>query len=383
MKSSKSTGPYSKNWEWSRNILRKNSGCCQPISPLIHAPAMNALPKTIDKLNVASEIGSVEVNGPPITKRSVEWLKENGKCLDNIKAGNSTIPEVGRGAFAKRFIPKGSIIAPGPLIHTPDRKIFEGEVGSQLIVNYCFGHKNSSLVLLSPYTHGVSYINHDSKSPNAVIQWANESFVGQNAEWLNYTVMELALMQKTGLSIDYIATRDIHAGDEVFMDYGKEWEEAWQEHVQTWKPQEDAGMYQHSSFFNKNESLVLKTEAEQEMDPYPANLHLQCLVEVIKLENWRDSSTESRDGLREYQDPHSKSDRKNCRIRALENVDGVLVYETIIIWGDNKEDTVDELPREAFVFTDKVKSTDQFLPNAFRHHLGMPDGMFPDAWMNL
>eukprot|EP00978_Attheya_sp_CCMP212_P035034 scaffold150354_cov55-Attheya_sp.AAC.1 len=94
---------------------------------------MNALPKTIDKLNVASEIGSVQVNGPPITKRSVEWLKENGKCLDNIKAGNSTIPEAGRGAFATRFIPKGSIIAPGPLIHTPDRKMFEGEVGSQLI----------------------------------------------------------------------------------------------------------------------------------------------------------------------------------------------------------------------------------------------------------
>eukprot|EP00978_Attheya_sp_CCMP212_P034506 scaffold144838_cov52-Attheya_sp.AAC.1 len=31
---------------------------------------MNALPKTIDKLTVASEIGSVEVNGPPISKRS-------------------------------------------------------------------------------------------------------------------------------------------------------------------------------------------------------------------------------------------------------------------------------------------------------------------------
>eukprot|EP00978_Attheya_sp_CCMP212_P048856 scaffold585204_cov51-Attheya_sp.AAC.1 len=202
-----------------------------------------------------------------------------------------------------------------------------------------------------------------------MIQWANESFVGHNAEWLNYTVIELALMQKSGMSIDYIATRDIHTGDEVFMDYGKEWEEAWQEHVQTWKPQEDAGAYRHSSFFNKNESLVLKTDAEREIDPYPANLYLQCLVDVIKLKDWRDS--------------HSDSDRINCRIIARENVDGVLIYETIIIWGDNKKKTVEDLPREAFVFTDKVKSTDQFLPNAFRHHIGMPDGMFPDAWMNL
>jgi hypothetical protein len=195
--------------------------------------------------------------------------------------------------------------------------------------------------------------------------------------------MELALMKKTGLSIDYIATRDIYEGDEVFMNYGNEWERAWEEHVQTWKPQEGAKMYQHSSFFNKNDLSVLKTDAEQEMDPYPANLDLQCLVDVVKLENWRDSSTESRDGLREYQDPSSSdSDRKNCRIVAREEIRGVLIYETIVIWNDKKK-TVAELPREAFVFTDKVKSTDQFLPNAFRHHIGMPDGMFPDAWMNL
>ena len=114
-------------------------------------------------------------------------------------------------------------------------------------------------------------------------------------------------MQKTGLSIDYIATRDIYAGEEVFMNYGKEWEAAWQEHVLTWKPQEDAGMYQHSSFYNKNESLVLKTDAEQEVDPYPANLYLQCLVDVVKLENWVG------DIMQQYQDPASNSDRENCR----------------------------------------------------------------------
>eukprot|EP00550_Attheya_septentrionalis_P001234 CAMPEP_0198283790 /NCGR_PEP_ID=MMETSP1449-20131203/3391_1 /TAXON_ID=420275 /ORGANISM="Attheya septentrionalis, Strain CCMP2084" /LENGTH=79 /DNA_ID=CAMNT_0043980625 /DNA_START=7 /DNA_END=243 /DNA_ORIENTATION=+ len=75
---------------------------------------MNALPKTIDKLNVASEMGSIKVNGPPITKRSVEWLKENGKCLDNIKAGNSTIPEAGRGAFATRLFQRVASLHQGP-----------------------------------------------------------------------------------------------------------------------------------------------------------------------------------------------------------------------------------------------------------------------------
>jgi hypothetical protein len=71
-----------------------------------------------------------------------------------------------------------------------------------------------------------------------------------------------------------------------------------------------------------------------------------------------------------------------CRIIARDNVDDVLVYTTIVNW-ESKLKTVEELPREAFVFTDKIKSTDQFLPNAFRHHIGVPDDMFPDTWMNL
>ena len=41
--------------------------------------------------------------------------------MDNIKGGSSTpssqIPDAGRGAFANRPIPKGSLVAPAPLIH--------------------------------------------------------------------------------------------------------------------------------------------------------------------------------------------------------------------------------------------------------------------------
>jgi hypothetical protein len=51
-------------------------------------------------------------------------LEENGQCMDNIKDGVSTIPDAGRGAFANRFIPKGGLVAPAPLIHIPDRSIF-------------------------------------------------------------------------------------------------------------------------------------------------------------------------------------------------------------------------------------------------------------------
>lgn len=54
--------------------------------------------------------------------RSLEWLEEHGQCMDNIKPGNSKIPNAGRGAFATRFIPKGGLVSPAPLIHIKDKQ---------------------------------------------------------------------------------------------------------------------------------------------------------------------------------------------------------------------------------------------------------------------
>jgi hypothetical protein len=56
------------------------------------------------------------------TVRDLNWLQTNGRCMDNIRAGPSTIPHAGRGAFATRFIPKGHVVAPAPLIHIVDKK---------------------------------------------------------------------------------------------------------------------------------------------------------------------------------------------------------------------------------------------------------------------
>ena len=96
-------------------------------------------------------------------KRSVAWIQKQGICLDNLKVGQSTIQEAGRGAFAARKLQKDEIIAPMPVVQITDRrsldviKIRENENGEevidrtqQLLLNYCIGHANSSL-LLYPY----------------------------------------------------------------------------------------------------------------------------------------------------------------------------------------------------------------------------------------
>ena len=135
---------------------------------------MKALPKAINDLSAIDwllEFGS-GFQHYNTSIRSLEWLEQNGRCMDNIKEGISTIEHAGRGAFAYRFIPEGGIVSPAPLIHIPNREIFNIYAGRhqrtrkkdgtiydkfvadhgrplhhQLLLNYCFGHKESSLLV--------------------------------------------------------------------------------------------------------------------------------------------------------------------------------------------------------------------------------------------
>lgn len=82
---------------------------------------LNALPEytTIIDANFHGNGGSAKQHYNR-SIRDVSWLEENGQCMDNIKVGKSSIPDAGRGAFANRFIPKGGLVAPAPLIHIPE-----------------------------------------------------------------------------------------------------------------------------------------------------------------------------------------------------------------------------------------------------------------------
>ena len=48
--------------------------------------------------------------------RSMDWLKTNGMCVDNLVADKSRIIQAGHGAFATRRIKKGDIISPMPVV---------------------------------------------------------------------------------------------------------------------------------------------------------------------------------------------------------------------------------------------------------------------------
>lgn len=213
---------------------------------MVHLPwntksrVMNALPQQVQDIPRILDVGT-KLRDDLASRRDLGWLEENGKCMDNIRPDTSRIPQAGRGAFATRFIPEGGLVSPAPLIHIHDRSLLdmyfvgappetddedeqhgsersEYPVHRQLMLNYCFGH-NESTLLLCPYGMFSSFINHapSGEEPNARIVWSDYT---QNPEWLDQPIETFASIMSAGLAFDFVATRDILPGEEVTIDYG-------------------------------------------------------------------------------------------------------------------------------------------------------------------
>jgi hypothetical protein len=106
-------------------------------------------------------------------RRSVDWLRENGWCLDNVRpVPISKYQHAGRGLVARRPLAAGAVVAPVPVraIRRPslrskrrrrrtDEKTTNlvDEETDQLLINYCFGHPDSSILLYS-YGPMVKYV---------------------------------------------------------------------------------------------------------------------------------------------------------------------------------------------------------------------------------
>ena len=105
----------------------------------------------------------------------MEWLHNHGRCMDNLQAGPSGIPQAGRGAVARRNLVQGEVVAPLPLIHVNRTMLYMYDRGlesadhdhpihKQLLLNYCIGHRDTFL-LLCPYGVGTGLVNHSQEQP--------------------------------------------------------------------------------------------------------------------------------------------------------------------------------------------------------------------------
>ena len=372
----------------------------------------NALPmQAVDAERVHS-IGTAK-NSVPNRVRSQEWLKTNGRCLDNIQPGLSTVRQAGHGAFATRKIPKGSVIAPLPVVQVRRRhmEIFDSEdindptfpvtrVGTQLLLNYCYGHPKSSL-LLFPYSPVVNYVNHNKTAFNAELQWS--SLPNHQTEWLQRTPHDLETEDHAGLIMEMLATRDIEKGEEIFLNYGDSWDQAWQKYVASeWNPSEEDKNYVSATELNEQMDW-LKTEAELRTDPYKgANVMTACFIGSFRpiappgnihglaSYEWQPAAS----GLlykEEYMYPCDILDRHVEEDWDMADVlDRSASIKPIDIWytarvpkEEDEDAIVHNIPRQAIQFFDVEYTSDLFLRSAFRHEIHLPDHMVPTAWRDM
>jgi hypothetical protein len=175
------------------------------------------------------------------------------------------------------------------------------------------------------------------------------------------------------------------------MDYGKEWEDAWNEHVKNWKPLANADEYVHSTDWKQEYFATLE---ELEKKPYPWNLHTMCIgtyttdgqgsyrwIEPLQLDP--DSPLMERDYcdvVARYKQNEPKEGEKR---RGPTSKDGYF-YDIILKRDDNPDFSalVHNVPSQGIFLYDKVFTNDWHLPNAFRHEIMIPDDVMPKTWLN-
>ena len=219
---------------------------------------------------------------------------------------------------------------------------------------------------------------------------------------------------------------------QVLINYGDEWQKAWDEHVKSWKPIPPESDYNNltmyakpsatsngkdgyirAEVFNEDEDTPLRTMEEQIDDPYPTTLQIRCKLNInhrgAYLHVMETIPFFTREFNAENDIPDDSDDKHvhNCNItdrypkedeeessddEEEEEYAGheYLYSVTLEVQkeaGENDEAVtelheVEMVPRRAFEFANLRYTSDVFLKGAFRHEMILPDELFPKAWMN-
>jgi hypothetical protein len=345
----------------------------------------------------------------PNVERSLDYLKKYGTCMDNLVQGaKSTIPGAGRGAFAKRALSEGNIVASAPLIRmykehlnsypvdevTKERMVEAPE--EQLMMNYVLGHPKSPFVFY-PYGTGVNLINHATHGqfvPNVKLVWSEKKY--HNATYLE---MDINTIEKEALNpfvhvIDVIAIRDILAGEEILLDYGQSFDQSLKQFIAAYEksiPTFALGNESAAVLNAKNEPF--RTVKEQTSFPYPDDIGIVCYYDPDAA---RPVDSKSFDFLNDVEPKidftstllYSYADSLNgdespCDVLHVLNVgyEGNEPRYLVRVDTDAGHVYVVDVPQKAILFVDTPYSSPSQGTGSFRHYIEIPDEVFPTAWL--
>lgn len=401
-------------WDLVRNVTRARDRLASAIPPY-------------EQVETVLTTGTA-AHSTPNRIRSQDWLEANGRCLDNLRPSDSTIDQAGKGAFATRSIAKGAVIAPMPVVQIlrRDLEVYEATepfddndnpldkskvkfLGMQLLLNYCYGCKDSSL-LLFPYSPVVNYLNHHPEGANAALRWSTLGV--HQSDWLSRSPEDVAAEPHAGLIMELVALRDILPGEEIFINYGSDWSQKWSEFQIDWAPPPNGTSYVSAAMLNRrSEWLQTEQELEKKIADPPSNVYTMCYVgrkrvrvddhsfgEDEKVFEWSYVKGIYQDTDNLYPchvverivDDHDFDEAvgRSQSVAPVEVLYSVRVSD--MEEDDNEEEEVSgdtgyfvSIPREAIQYFDRPYTSDLFLRNAFRHEIQLPDEMVPTEWRDL
>jgi hypothetical protein len=383
-----------------------------------NAKTINSLiPANPRKLKKVQEAGGTFMYRYRDMIKSTQWLRKNGICLDAIQGGISSIPNAGRGAFASRYIRQGETITITPMVHIADKDLLtmypivemtdeksgvtsqlydkgQGPIGKQLLMNYAFGHPESSM-LLFPVGPQVTLVNHGGKRPNAYIAWTRKTDPLPSRDvYFDYSVEQMAAESQIVLNMKIMAVRSIAKGEEITLDYGTSWQGAWESYQQEWEKSK-AGMPHPLKAQDMKIAYLekpLETCETIKENPYPENVNVACFLQTSKRPDGT-LMTHQEHGwdISDFAGPsrYEKFDGDDLFIIAevldRKEAPGFFFNYTVrapVGEAGGLQDVMD-VPHAACTFVDQPYSSDLFIPGAFRHPIGIPDAVFPMAWKNL
>lgn len=377
-----------------------------------HAKVIRSLiPDNPRKLKKVNEMGGTFHYRNSDLVKSPAWLNKYGLCVDNIRSGPSTVKDAGRGAFASRNLKLGATIVPVPMVPIANEDVMEmytifeddnelkydrdKSLGKQQIFNYCFGHPESS-VLLMPVGPMVTYINHapTGLGANAYLRWSEHPYIYNDEELLDLHPEQLAVTENPNLVMELIAIIPIAEGDEIFIDYGKDWETMWGDYKEAFETSYADGKWP----LKAREKMVefkdkpFPVDVKQNANPYPKGVATACFIESTEVEDGTPKTSEHDDDIVQWINPTSFAKYKGHNMFACDLMertelltDGNMYNYTVLA---RQQDTMEALlvkgvPHAAVTLVDLPYTSDMHTPGAFRQWIGIQDAQLPQAWRNL
>jgi hypothetical protein len=177
---------------------------------------------------------------------------------------------------------------------------------------------------------------------------------------------------------------------QIFIDYGRSWEEAWLEHVRSWKPPKEDG-FMAVSRMNKNITAYLRTEDELETDPYPQDVRLGCFVhgfyhpcKILQRLSITEADLPLVDENGEFLPGQRKPQRRPIYKVKLSKQTRDGTWEFRYKWRFSSNSVTSYVNSKQIRFFPGPYNSDQHLPGTFRHRIdAIPDDEWPEAWKNL